>query len=177
MGRRPASSIGRDIARSVLKQSGVIMVSHSRARWSALLCATALPPLVSAADPVATSDGERPGVTLQIQELKVSNGAAILKLTVVNNSANAFHSPDLRGDANDYNSVAGIYLIDSVNKKKYLVMYDTEKQCVCSRQVEDIPAKASANYWAKFQAPPDGVQKIGVVVPHFQPLENVPVSR
>ena len=30
---------------------------------------------------------------------------------------------------------------------------------------------------AKFPAPPDSVQKIGVVVPHFIPMDDVPISR
>jgi hypothetical protein len=153
------------------------MVRHPRALWSVALCATALPSFVFAADPVATADGEQPGLTIQIHELKVSNGAALLRFTIVNSSAEVFPHADLRGDTNDYNSVAGIYLVDSLNKKKYLVMFDSEKQCVCSRQIADIPSKASANYWAKFPAPPDNVQKIGIVVPHFQPLDNVPISR
>jgi len=154
------------------------MFRHPRALWSAVLCATALPSFVSAADPVvATSDGDQPGVTVQVNELKVSNGTAMLKFTIVNNSTNTFDGDSLRGGTAGMNHVGGVYLVDFVNKKKYLVMFDSANSCLCSREVANIPAKASANYWARFAAPPDNVQKIGVVVPHFQPLDNVPVSR
>jgi hypothetical protein len=37
--------------------------------------------------------------------------------------------------------------------------------------------KLNTKLWAKFHAPPDGVQKIGVVVPHFIPTDDVPISR
>jgi hypothetical protein len=30
---------------------------------------------------------------------------------------------------------------------------------------------------AKFPAPPDDVQKIGAAIPHFLPLDDVPLSR
>jgi hypothetical protein len=40
-----------------------------------------------------------------------------------------------------------------------------------------VHAKSSSNFWARFPAPPDNVVKIGVVVPHFVPLDDVPLSR
>jgi hypothetical protein len=64
-----------------------------------------------------------------------------------------------------------------VGKKKYFVVRDTENHCLCSRGVNDIDVKSRANLWAKFPAPPDDVQKIGVVIAHFSPLDDVPISR
>ena len=76
-----------------------------------------------AAAPIVTSDGEAPGITLQVQELKVSNATVMLKFTVVNNGSSAFN-PDTLADKDvpkpDYHSISGIYLIDAANKKKYL---------------------------------------------------------
>ncbi len=139
---------------------------------------TAAPSL--AAEPIATTDGEAPGITLQVQELKVSNGTAMLKFTVVNDGSSAF-DPDTLADKDvskpDYHSVSGVYLIDAANKKKYLAVYDTNDECICSRRASQIGSKSSANLWAKFPAPPDGVAKIGVVVPHFAPMDDVPLSR
>ena len=54
---------------------------------------------------------------------------------------------------------------------------DTENTCVCSRSIGTVQAKTSANYWAKFPAPPETVEKISVVIPHFGPLDDVPISR
>ena len=134
---------------------------------------------VLAAAPVATTDGEVSGVSLQIQELKVSNGTVMMKFTVANNTAEGFAPFTLRDQAisKDGNAVSGIYLIDVPNKKKYFVVTDTEGRCVCSRETNSIPSKQSANLWAKFPAPPDSVTKIGVVVPHFLPMDDVPLSR
>jgi hypothetical protein len=140
---------------------------------------TATSALALAAEPIATTDGEAPGMTLQVQELKVSNGTVMLKFTIANGSAAPFTTWTLKDTqvANDNYAVSGIYLVDVANKKKYFVVVDADGHCVCSRDVADIPAKASANLWAKFPAPPDSVKKIGVVVPHFLPLDDVPLSR
>lgn len=77
----------------------------------------------------------------------------------------------------DFNSIGGVTLLDGANKKKYFVVRDTENTCVCSRGLKDIPAKSRGNVWAKFPAPPDDVQKISIVVPHFGPIDDVPISR
>jgi hypothetical protein len=140
-----------------------------------LIAASAL-----AAAPVATTDGEVSGLSLQIQELKVSNGTVMMKFTIANDAASTFRTYTLRDQdvaKNDPNAVSGIYLVDVANKKKYFVVVDTDGRCVCSRDNVDIPSKTSANLWAKFPAPPDSVKKIGVVVPHFVPMDDVPLSR
>ena len=133
-----------------------------------------------AAEPIATADGEAPGMTLEVRELKVSNGTVMLKFTVHNDGSKVFDPDTLVDkalDKPDYHSVSGVYLIDAANKKKYLAVYDTSGQCICSRESHNIEPKSSANLWAKFPAPPDSVAKIGVVVPHFSPMDDVPLSR
>jgi hypothetical protein len=133
-----------------------------------------------AAAPVATTEGEVSGISLQIEELKVGNGTVMMKFTISNDAAAAFPTYTLRDRdvaKSDPNAVSGIYLVDVANKKKYFVVVDTDGHCVCSRDAADIPSKASANLWAKFPAPPDSVKKIGVVVPHFVCMDDVPPSR
>jgi hypothetical protein len=43
--------------------------------------------------------------------------------------------------------------------------------------VKGIPPGGRVNLWAKFPAPPDDVNQITVVVPKFQPMDDVPLSR
>ena len=81
------------------------------------------------------------------------------------------------GATSDYGSVAGVHLVEAVGKKKYLVVRDTKNDCDCSRAVKDVAAKSRANLWARFPAPPDNVEKITVVVPHFSPMDDVAISR
>jgi hypothetical protein len=133
-----------------------------------------------AAEPIATTDGEASGQSLQVTQLKVSNGTVMLRFTVANDSTtdvsnDSFTDTNVSGP--DYHSVSGVYLLDTANKKKYLVVYDTENHCVCSRGIDYVRSKKSLNFWAKFPAPPDNVTTIGIVVPHFVPMDDVPLSR
>lgn len=133
-----------------------------------------------AAGPIATTDGEIRGLSLQVQSLKVGSGTVMLKFTIVNDGTAPFppgHLSDGTVNHPDSNSVSGVYLIDVANKKKYMVMYDAANLCVCTREPPNIEPKTSAIFWARFPAPPDNVQKIGIVVPHFLPLDDVPLSR
>jgi hypothetical protein len=66
---------------------------------------------------------------------------------------------------------------DLAGKKKYEVVRDTDKNCVCSRDLQPVKSKSRVNMWAKFLAPPDSVQKLGVVIPHFMPMDDVALSQ
>jgi hypothetical protein len=146
--------------------------------WTVICCLgiAGLPGIAAAAGPIATTDGEAPGTRVDVQELKrVSGGTVMLKFTLVNDSdkpmdSNQFYSQE-------YHSADGAYLVDLAGKKKYEVVRDSEKHCVCSRDIPTIKAKSSVNLWAKFPAPAEGVDKIGVVVPHFIPLDDVPLAK
>ncbi|MGE5270402.1 MAG: hypothetical protein ACM3JG_12110, partial [Thiohalocapsa sp.] len=72
--------------------------------------------------------------------------------------------------------ISGVHLIDNLNKKKYLTVRDTNGKCACS-SIKGIDKGAKASLWAKFAAPPENVDKITVVVPDFQPIDNVPITR
>jgi len=137
-----------------------------------------VPGIAGAAEPVAKTDGEASGIRLEVQDLKVASGVATLRFTVVNESDKQLnYSTMIDPSGGEGGTVDGVYLIDAANKKKYLVVRDADKHCLCSRKLEHFPPKSSANLWAKFPAPPESVQKVGVVVPHFIPMDDVPISR
>ena len=141
--------------------------------------ATTVAPSIPA---IATADGQTPGVRAEVQELKRgSDNTLTLKFSIINDSdKNLGFGYDFGDEDNhikDFGSIGGVTLIDGANKKKYFVVRDTESNCVCSRGVKDLKPQSRANLWAKFPAPPDDVQKIGVVIPNFGPLDDVPISR
>lgn len=156
------------------------VASSSAAPAATVPATTAAPPAAAAA--IATADGETPGVTVAIKELKRASGGTLsLKFVITNGSDKKipagyqFVDPDHQ--VADFDSVGGVQLIDPVGKKKYFVARDTEGKCICSRGLKDIAKGASINAWAKFPAPPDDVQKISVIIPHFSPMDDVPISR
>ena len=83
----------------------------------------------------------------------------------------AFSEPDIDRSNDDY---SGVYLVDDVNKLKYLTVLDEAEACLCS-EYESFDNQA--HLCAMFPPPPDDVTSITVVVPHFQPLPNVEIAR
>jgi hypothetical protein len=127
--------------------------------------------------PVARGEGEFTGIRVEIQELKQSGDTLTLRFTLLSDSDQEFDTNGkFTGEASGSRNVGGIYLLDPSNKK-YPVVLDEKKRCLCSESVENIKPRSSMNLWAKFKAPAEDVQAITVVIPHFLPIEGVPVSR
>lgn len=130
---------------------------------------------------LASTDGETPNVTLDVTQLKRDRGNTItLRFTVKNGSSEPLvFASNWMGDhqiGSDYRAVGGIHLLDPVNNQKYFVVRDSERTCVCSRDVQDLAPGQSVNLWAKFPAPPAGVEAVTVVVPHFIPMDDVRIQ-
>jgi hypothetical protein len=138
------------------------------------------------AEPIAVTDGETPGTRIEVTELRrVSGGVLTLKFHMVNESDNpvVFNEENAFG-ANTENlgfgkfddSICGVHLVDGSNKKKHLVIRDGEGNCLCSRDLPDLEPGSRMSLWAKFAAPPDTVDRVSVVVPHFVPMDDVPIG-
>ena len=123
-----------------------------------------------------STQGELPGLTLTIQELKRSSNALTLKFVLQSKGGMGF-GYDFGEGTQEFGNVGGIHLIDAANKKKYFVVRDADGSCVCSQHIANIAAGSQSVLWAKFPAPPDDVLKITVEIPHFPPIEDVPITR
>jgi hypothetical protein len=129
---------------------------------------------------VATADGETPGVKADVTELKRNSGNTVtLKFTLINGSDQQVHlsGGDYTSGDNKFSTISGVYLLDAANKKKYLVVRDADDHCVCSTDLKNLDPKASITLWAKFPAPPLDVQKVSISIPHFSPIDDVPISQ
>ena len=147
--------------------------------------ATAQPQSATTAAPagsnagLASSDGDKTGTKVVVHSLARSSGDTVtLKFTLVNNSAGQLYTGIFHGDGyHSSRDMSGVHLIDAVSKKKYFAIADTDGICLCSQGVDDISANTQAAVWAKFPAPPPSVTKITVEVPHFVPLDGVPIAQ
>jgi hypothetical protein len=131
---------------------------------------------------IASTDGEIAGSRVDITELKRTSGDTVnLKFVLVSGPEKAynFHGHWL-GDSeiatDTYRGISGVHLIDPVNKKKYFVVTDAEKHCLCSTNVQDIGPAEKVNLWAKFPAPPADVKMVTIEIPHFAPIDDVPIK-
>jgi len=131
--------------------------------------------------PIATADGEKPGLRVDVQELKRSSGGTItLKFIMVNDSGGKvsfqYDFRELNQQKDEY-SISGVQLVDPAGKKKYPVIRDGQGNCLCSRGIASLASKSRSNLWAKFPAPPGDVKKLSIVIPHFMPMDDVPIGQ
>lgn len=131
---------------------------------------------------IASTDGEKAGLRIEVTELKRASGDTLsLKFALINDTDEPFGiNSNYLGEGgihHDYASVGAVHLVDAAGKKKYMVVRDSEKVCVCSKDVKAIPARSRANLWAKYPAPPVGTTTVNIVVPHFGPMDDVPISQ
>jgi hypothetical protein len=143
---------------------------------------TSAPAAAAPAGAIASTDGEKPGTHIDITELKRTSGGTVnLKFTLSNTGSEKLGMSSNLGDhvvsSDYYRGVSGIHLIDPVNKKKYFVVTDSEKNCLCSKDAPDIDPGGKLNLWAKFPAPPPEVAKVTIEIPHFAPIDDVPISQ
>lgn len=124
-------------------------------------------------------EGDKEGIKVDITELKFSDGIMTLRFVMINESNQPLdfgYNFGSRGD--DYNSMADVYLLDPVGSIKYDVSRDANGRPICSVGLKPLNPKGRIKLWVKFLVPQDKVPvKMTVVIPHFEPIENVPVSR
>ena len=127
-----------------------------------------------------TAQSTVPGAKIEVIDLKRDGAGAVTLTATITNGTNKDIDLgcDLRAfDSNDAcKQVTGIYLIDGANKKRYLVMRDTEGKCLCTDSLTKVGAMNSVTIWAKFAAPPATVMTVSAVVPTFLPLDAVPIT-
>ncbi|MBW3563646.1 MAG: hypothetical protein KY459_02870 [Acidobacteria bacterium] len=130
---------------------------------------------------IARGESEIPGVRAEIHSLdRGSDDVLTLVFSVINGGdANldfGYTFTDPAHDVLDYSGIGGVHLIDAANREKHMVMRDADSRCICSRKIESIPPGGRSLLWAKYPAPPVGVERVSVIVPKFLPIDEVPIG-
>jgi len=75
------------------------------------------------------------------------------------------HEPAI-ANPNTTNDAAGITLTDTPNAKKYLVLLDSNQDCICSKQLinADLDAGTSGVIFAESAAPPASTRSLQVTI-------------
>lgn len=137
------------------------------------------PAPAAAGSPLAATDGDIPGIRVALTELKRSSSAVTLKFTIYNDTDAEFsiYGKFTENPYKGYQNVSGVHLVDTVSKKKYFAVADSDNKCLCSDDVPPIAKKSSVALWVKYPPIPDDVQKITVQIPHFIPMDDVSITR
>ena len=119
-------------------------------------------------------DGDISGISVELTAVQKTGDTIMVRFKYING-----------GDKTTgmiYNQVGGqiedkIYYVDAKNKKKYLVIRDTENHPLASALHDlEVNAGETKGCWAKFPAPPADVTAISVYIPGAPPFENVPLG-
>jgi hypothetical protein len=139
---------------------------------------TAAPP--ASASALATSDNDGGTGRAEIVELKrIPGDMLMLRTAFVSTGREPMSMATTYTDprTGDVYNVGGITLVDPVNKKKYFVVRDSGNNCVCSEGLKDVKPGERIMAWARFPGPPEDVQKLSVLIPHFPPMDEVAVAK
>jgi hypothetical protein len=178
------------LAVAVLAPSGGGVGTAAQASQATTTTAAAAAP---APDQVLASSekGDLTGLTLAVNQLRRSDANTITLVFSITNQGSQAYSFDWTwgevgvielGDAFTFN-MSGVYLVEPAGMKKYLVLLDTRRRCICSTgifrsggTISGLTPGKDATMWAKFPAPPASVTSLAVAVPHFPVLDGVPLS-
>ncbi len=120
-------------------------------------------------------DGDISGMSVELTSVQKTGDTIMVRFKYINSgdkSTGALYT-QVGGQIEDM-----IYCVDAKNKKKYLVIRDTEKNPLTSALHNlEVKAGETKGCWAKFPAPPADATAISVYIPGAPPFENVPIAQ
>jgi hypothetical protein len=97
-----------------------------------------------------------------------SGGFVTVSGTLTNHGTQMFNAVDWRSQETEMkslSSVSGASLVDETGKKRYLVLRDTDGQCLCTTGLSGIEPNQSRPIFAQFPAPPKNVTRVDFQIP------------
>jgi len=128
-------------------------------------------------EPVATVPGGEPGMVVEVYALTRSAESVTATMAVTNEALEPFtlNRQFAASLADDYR-VSGITLFDPAGLKRYLVLRDTNGDCLCSDVGNGrLDTGERVSFTATFPAPPQDVDTVTVETP-MGALASVPIS-
>ncbi|WP_415947902.1 hypothetical protein [Streptomyces sp. KLOTTS4A1] len=114
------------------------------------------------------------GITLTVTSAKRDQGGFLTVTGKVTNGgqgnwvARGWQGPETELRRNS-SSMAGASLVDQSGKKKYLILRDTEGQCLCTRFQSGLKNGESADWYAQFPAPPASTTEVDFQIADMPP--------
>ncbi|MGH7818891.1 MAG: hypothetical protein ACREQ9_03885 [Candidatus Binatia bacterium] len=130
-----------------------------------------------AAEPLV-QDSEVEGVKVELNSAKRTSGntVTINFKFMSEGSEEASYYREVGLSSTD-NLIEHVYYVDAANKKKYLIVKDTQGKPLGTKlNLFSLKGGKSKAAWAKFPAPPADVKTISVYIPGAPPFEDVPLA-
>ena len=130
-----------------------------------------------AADVIETADAEWSGIQTDLLEVKrMSDNTVRVRWRWRNTTDTKVHL--FSSGEGERALKQNAYVIDPKNKKKHLVVTDSQGKVIGTDiPFTDLGPKKALAVWAKFPAPPADVDKITVVVPKTPPFEDIAIAK
>ena len=151
--------------------------------WSLLLTVLAVGALAETPQPIAIQPHDAGGVDVALLEVKRTSGDTVTVTWEYRNKTSELKrlTDERTGWMDPYRLTVDAYLADSAGRVKYPVIRDSERHPIAARsgapnQYIAVKPKQTLATWAKFQAPPAGVEKIGVYIKGVAPFEDVRIE-
>jgi hypothetical protein len=123
-------------------------------------------------DPIAEVKN-RGDVALRVMELKRDSGGFVtLNGEIENTGSETYSEASLWGGSEegaDKTSLMGATLVDKSGKKRYYVLRDTEKRCLCTSGIQLVEPEQAIPIYIQFPAPPEDTQEVEFQLPTFPP--------
>ncbi|WP_171163940.1 hypothetical protein [Streptomyces sp. I05A-00742] len=130
----------------------------------------------------ASKGSERPSSSGALGEMRNGDGIVVtitsaaredggfvtVQGTVTNRGAKLFNALEWRSKETvmrSQSAVSGATLVDAKGKKRYLVLRDTDGECLCSTGLTGIKPQESRPLFAQFPAPPSDVTAVDFQIP------------
>jgi len=118
-------------------------------------------------------DSDLSGISLELASVQKTGDTIMIRFKYIST-----RDKPTRLDTETNQEVNETYYVDSKNKKKYLIIKDTEKNPLSSAlKYFEVGPGETKSAWAKFAAPPPDVTTISVYIPGAPPFENVPIAQ
>jgi hypothetical protein len=118
-------------------------------------------------------DSDLSGISIEVTSVQKTGDTIMIRFKYISAREKA-----TRIDSETNQEVNQMYYVDSKNKKKYLIIKDTENHPLSSALTYfEVGPGETKPAWAKFAAPPPDVTTISVYIPGAPPFENVPIAQ
>ncbi|MDP3766781.1 MAG: hypothetical protein Q8S13_02090 [Dehalococcoidia bacterium] len=130
----------------------------------------------SAAAQTLTGEGETPGQSVQIRDLRRdAAGNVTLRFVLVNDSPNGVSGVMLRAEGDEGYKPSGVKLVDDASGQEITPLRSADGSCVCV-ETPNTGRGERANLWVKFADVPPEWKAASVAVPTFEPVSGVPIQ-